>query len=206
MAAVRTLSSLGPSLSSCGGSVVSSWLAFLLVSFSGGLTAQIWGGDAPAKVDTIVTNDFERLDPVMISGSMDEARKKEYQILKRRVIKTMPYAKMAAMKMRAMEDKLNTIQNRKERKKYIKQCEASIKQMYMEQLKNMTIGEGQVLMKLLHRETGKTSWEIMRSYRGTGEAIFWQAFGSIYGHSLLTEYDPVLDYQIENIIKLERLE
>ena len=89
-------------------------------------------------------------------------------------------AKMAAMKMRAMEDKLNTIENRKERKKYIKQCEASIKQMYMEQLKNMTIGEGQVLMKLLHRETGKTSWEIMRNYRGTTEALFWQAFGSFY--------------------------
>lgn len=125
-------------------------MAFLLVSLSRGLTAQIWGGDAPAKVDTIVTNDFERLDPVMISGSMDEARKKEYQILKRRVIKTMPYAKMAAMKMKAMEDKLQTIQGKKERKKYIKQCEASIKQMYMDQLKNMTIGEGQVLMKLLH--------------------------------------------------------
>ena len=43
-------------------------MAFLLVSLSGGLTAQIWGGDAPAKVDTIVTNDFERLDPVMNRG------------------------------------------------------------------------------------------------------------------------------------------
>jgi hypothetical protein len=118
----------------------------------------------------------------------------------------MPYAKMAAMKMKAMEDKLQTIQGRRERSKYVKQCEESIKKMYMDQLKNLTIGEGQVLMKLLHRETGKTSWEIMRNYRGTGEAIFWQAFGSIYGHSLLTEYDPVLDHQIENIIKLERLE
>lgn len=182
------------------------WVAFLLVSLSGGLTAQIWGGDAPTKVDTIVTNDFERLDPVMISGSMDEARKKEYQILKRRVIKTMPYAKMAAMKMKAMEDKLQTIQGKKERKKYIKQCEASIKQMYMDQLKNMTIGEGQVLMKLLHRETGKTTWEIMKNYRGTTEALFWQAFGSLYGHTLKQEYDPVLDYQIDHIIKQERLE
>lgn len=157
-------------------------------------------------VDTIVVTDFDRIDPVYISASMDAAKRREYLILKRRVIKTMPYAKMAAMKMKAMEDKLQTIQGRRERSKYVKQCEESIKKMYMDQLKNLTIGEGQVLMKLLHRETGKTSWEIMRNYRGTGEAIFWQAFGSIYGHSLLTEYDPVLDYQIENIIKLERLE
>jgi hypothetical protein len=157
-------------------------------------------------VDTIVVTDFDRIDPVYVSASMDAAKRREYLILKRRVIKTIPYAKMAAMKMKAMEDKLQTIQGRRERSKYVKQCEESIKKMYMDQLKNLTIGEGQVLMKLLHRETGKTSWEIMRNYRGTGEAIFWQAFGSIYGHSLLTEYDPVLDYQIENIIKLERLE
>jgi hypothetical protein len=157
-------------------------------------------------VDTIVVTDFDRIDPVYVSASMDAAKRREYLILKRRVIKTMPYAKMAAMKMKAMEDKLQTIQGRRERSKYVKQCEESIKKMYMDQLKNLTIGEGQVLMKLLHRETGKTSWEIMRNYRGTGEAIFWQAFGSIYGHSLLTEYDPVLDHQIENIIKLERLE
>ncbi len=157
-------------------------------------------------VDTIVVTDFDRIDPVYVSASMDAAKRREYLILKRRVIKTMPYAKMAAMKMKAMEDKLQTITGRRERSKYVKQCEESIKKMYMDQLKNLTIGEGQVLMKLLHRETGKTSWEIMRNYRGTGEAIFWQAFGSIYGHSLLTEYDPVLDYQIENIIKLERLE
>lgn len=170
------------------------------------MQAQIWGSSEPEKVDTIVTNDFKRLDPVMISGSMDEARKKEYQLLKLRVIKTMPYAKMAAMKMRAMEDKLNTIENKRDRKKYIKQCEASIKQLYMDQLKNMTIGEGQVLMKLLHRETGKTTWEIMKNYRGTTEALFWQTFGSFYGHSLKEGYDPVLDYQIDHIIRQERLE
>ena len=153
-----------------------------------------------------MVTDFDRIDPVYVSASMDAAKRREYLILKRRVIKTMPYAKMAAMKMKAMEDKLQTIKGRRERSKYVKQCEESIKKMYMDQLKNLTIGEGQVLMKLLHRETGKTSWEIMRNYRGTGEAIFWQAFGSIYGHSLLTEYDPVVDHQIENIIKLERLE
>lgn len=165
-----------------------------------------WFGDDKPKIDTIYVEDYERMDPVYLSASMDEAKKKEYQILKRRVIKTMPYAKMAAMKMKAMEDKLATIEGRRERKKFIKQCEESIKKMYMDQLKNMTIGEGQVLMKLLHRETGKTTWEIMKNYRGTAEAFFWQAFGSFYGHSLKLEYDPVLDYQIDHIIAQEHLE
>jgi hypothetical protein len=118
----------------------------------------------------------------------------------------MPYAKMAAYKIQAMEDKLATIKNKKDRKKYIKQSEKAIKAMYTQQLKNLTIGEGQVLMKLLHRETGKTTWEIMKNYRGTTEALFWQVFGSMWGHNLKLEYDPVVDYQIENIIKRERLE
>ena len=168
--------------------------------FSGGLLAQ---------TETVVrdtVHDFERLDPVMVSSSMDEAKIKEYQILKRRVIKTMPFAKMAAYKMKMMEDQLSTITNNRERKKYIKKCESSLKAMYTAQLKNLTIGEGQVLMKLLHRETGKTSWEILKNYRGTAEAFFWQAFGSFWGHDLKSEFDPVVDYQIEHIIKIANLE
>ncbi len=168
--------------------------------FSGGLLAQ---------TETVVrdtVHDFERLDPVMVSSSMDEAKIKEYQILKRRVIKTMPFAKMAAYKMKMMEDQLSTITNKRDRKKYIKKCENSLKVMYTEQLKNLTIGEGQVLMKLLHRETGKTSWEILKNYRGTAEAFIWQAFGSFWGHDLKSEFDPVVDYQIEHIIKIANLE
>jgi hypothetical protein len=142
--------------------------------------------------DTV--QDFERLDPVMVSSSMDEAKIKEYQILKRRVIKTMPFAKMAAYKMKMMEDQLATIENKRERKKYIKKCENSLKAMYTEQLKKLTIGEG------------KTSWEILKNYRGTAEAFFWQAFGTFWGHDLKSEFDPVVDYQIEHIIKIANLE
>lgn len=163
-------------------------------------------GNGKTPPDTLVVEDFQRMDPILITTSMDEDKKQAYLTLKRRVKKTLPYAKMAALKMKAMEDKLNTITDKKAKKKYIKECEASLKELYMEQLKNLTIGEGQVLMKLLHRETGKTSWAIMKNYRGTGEALFWQAFGSIYGHDLKVEYDPIIDYQIENIIRVEHLE
>ena len=46
----------------------------------------------------------------------------------------------------------------------------------------------------------------MKSYRGGAEALMWQAFGSVYGHDMKVEYDPVIDYQIENIIRVEDLE
>lgn len=146
------------------------------------------------------------IDPVLISSSMDAEKLKEYQRLKKRVRKVLPYAKLAAYKMQVMEDNLALKTTKKERKRYIRQCEESMKQLYMEQLKNLSIDEGKVLMKLIHRETGKTTWTIMKNYRGGTEAIFWQAFGSVYGHDMKVEYDPVMDYQIEHIIKQEKLE
>jgi len=155
--------------------------------------------------DTIFV-DYERLDAIELSSGIDEERRKQYMILKRRVIKTMPYAKMAAFKIRAMEDELATIKGRRARNKYIRKCEKGLKAMYTEQLKKMTIGEGQVLMKLIHRETGKTTWEIMKDYSGNAEAFFWQTFGSFWGHNLKREFDPVVDYQIEHIIQVEKLE
>jgi hypothetical protein len=118
----------------------------------------------------------------------------------------MPFAKMAAYKMQVMEDNLSLKKGKKERKRYVKECEESLKQMYMDQLKNLSIEEGKVLMKLIYRETGKTTWQIMKSYRGGAEALMWQAFGTVYGHDMKVEYDPVIDYQIENIIRVEDLE
>ena len=152
------------------------------------------------------TIDNKTLDPVLVSAGMDAEGRKAYQRLKKRVKKVMPYAKMAAYKMRVMEDNLTMKKNKKERKRYIKECEESLKQMYMGQLKNLSIDDGKILMKLIHRETGKTTWEIMKNYRGSTEAILWQAFGSVYGHDMKVEYDPVLDYQIEHIIKILNLE
>lgn len=161
-----------------------------------------------AQSDTVylLNNVVDRMDSVLVSGDANSESIRQYRLLKNRVIKTMPYAKMAAFKIQAMEDKLSTIKGRRARKKYIKQCEKSIKNMYTEQLKKLSINEGKVLMKLLHRETGKTTWEIMKNYRGTPEALFWQAFGSFWGHDMKVQFDPVIDYQIENIIKVERLE
>lgn len=183
-------------------------LGLLLIVFCAGrLAAQ---QDTLPKTQTIVidgdTVQLINIDPVLISASMDEAKLKEYKALKRRVIKVMPYAKLAATKMQAMEDNLALKKTKREKKKYIKQCEESIKNLFMEQLKNLSIEEGKVLMKLIHRETGKTTWEIMKNYRGSAETIFWQAFGAVYGHDMKVEYDPVLDYQIEHIIKREKLE
>lgn len=181
-------------------------LSFFLIALlmAGALGAQTDSGKV--VISGTDTMKVVVIDPILISAGMDKQKIEEYKRLINRVIKVMPYAKMAAYKMRVMEDNLTLITGKRERKKYIKQCEESLKELYMAQLKDMTIEEGKVLMKLIHRETGKTTWEIMKNYRGSGEAIFWQAFGKVYGHDMKVEYDPVMDYQIENIIRINKLE
>ena len=173
------------------------------------LRANAQSGDTARSKIVIIDGDtinVVNIDPVLISSSMDEEKRDAYKKLKKRVKKVLPYAKLAAYKMQVMEDNLALKKGKKERRKYIKQCEESLKELYMQQLKNLSIDEGKVLMKLIHRETGKTTWEIMKGYRGSTETIFWQAFGAIYGHDMKVEYDPVIDYQIEHIIKVENLE
>lgn len=161
--------------------------------------------DTIAVIDGDTVN-VVRFDPVLISASMDEEKIRQYNLLKERVKKVLPYAKMAAYKMQVMEDNLATKKTNREKRKYIKECEKSLREMYTRQLKDLSIEQGKVLMKLIHRETGKTTWEIMKNYRGSTEAIFWQAFGTVWGHDMKVEYDPVMDYQIEHIIRILNLE
>ncbi len=71
----------------------------------------------------------------------------------------------------------------------------------MDDLKNLYVMEGKILLKLIHRETGKTTFDIMKNYGGTFETIFYQAMAKTYDADMKTTYDPVIDYQIEEIIK-----
>lgn len=121
--------------------------------------------------------------------------------LYRWVKKALPYAKLAAFRLQMMEDNLRLLTTERARKKYIKECEKAIKTQFMDDLKDMYVEEGKILLKLIHRETGKTTWDIMKNYGGTFETIFWQAMAKTYKANMKVTYDPVIDYQIEEIIK-----
>lgn len=135
-----------------------------------------------------------------------EEEQKAYKKLVRDIKKALPYAKLAAFRLQMMEDNLSLLKTEKARKKYIKDCEVAIKKEFMDDLKNLTITQGKLLLKLIHRETGKTTWDILKNYRGGLESIFWQSMAKTYGADTKDTFDPVLDYQIESIIKRLELE
>lgn len=139
-------------------------------------------------------------------GSKTKEEKDAFLKLYRWVKKALPYAKLAAFRLQMMEDNLNLLTTERARKKYIKECEKAIKKQFMDDLKNMYVEEGKILLKLIHRETGKTTWDIMKNYGGTFETLFWQAIAKTYNANMKSTYDPVLDYQIEEIIKSLEIE
>jgi hypothetical protein len=114
-----------------------------------------------------------------------------------------PYAKLAGIKLSNYEDMLLAAKNDRERKKIMKQAEEEIKEEYGEELKNLTFSQGKILIKLLDRETGNTSYVLVQELRGKFTAFWYQAFARIWGYNLKSEYDPEgEDRQIEVIVKM----
>jgi hypothetical protein len=128
----------------------------------------------------------------------DQAR---FAKLVRDVKKALPYAKLAAFRMQLIEQNLAQFDTESGKKEYLKRAEAGLKKQFEDQLKNLTIDQGKILMKLIYRETGKTTYTIVKEYQGGTQAFMWNMFGKAYGHNLKVEYDPAVEYEIEFIIK-----
>ena len=129
-----------------------------------------------------------------------------YIKLVRNVKKVMPYAKLAAFRLQMMDDNLNQLPSKRAKKKYIKATENAIKEEFIGQLKMLTISQGKLLIKLIHRETGNTTYEILKQYRGSASTMFYGIWAKMYNANINTKYDHIKDYQIEYIIKNAKLE
>ena len=190
---------------------------FLTLSFSQALLAQNNTTDT-AKNDTAyvrVGYQLDGKDTISVylqkkfsykGETITKEQKEAFLRLAYDVKKALPYAKLAAFRLQLMDDNLNLLTSEREKKKYVKDCEKAIKKQFMADLKNMTRDQGKILLKLIHRETGKTTWDIMTNYRGGLESLFWQAVAKTYDADMKEIYDPVVDYQIEEIIKTLEIE
>jgi hypothetical protein len=156
-----------------------------------------------ATKDSILVYEFEEF--IFRDFSTPEQRA-AYRKLVYNVKKTLPYAKLAAFRLQMMEDNLELLTTQKEKEQYIKETEKAIKEEFMATLKTFSKSQGLLLIKLIHRESGNTTYEILKGYRGNVELFYWNMFAKMYDADLKTTYDPILDYQIEMIIKAYNLE
>ncbi len=130
--------------------------------------------------------------------------KRRYYILRRKTIKVYPYAKLAAERLEIMNDSLKILTKRRKQKKYAKQVQKYIESEFADELKKLTRTEGQILIKLIHRQTGKTSFQLIKELRNGWRAFWFNSTASFFDISLKREFNPVdveEDYLIEDILQ-----
>jgi hypothetical protein len=132
----------------------------------------------------------------------------EYLYLKRRyrrmihnIKKAYPYAQVAGIKLKELDDHLAAMNSEKEQKAYIDQAEQAIMAEFEKEVKKLTVTQGIILVKLIDRETGRTSYQVIKELKGGITAFFWQGIARIFGNNLKTEYDPLeQDKIMEDIV------
>ena len=123
--------------------------------------------------------------------------------IKFNVKKVYPYAILAAAKLKEYDNALAKIHDERLKKAFIKVCEKDLRNEFEDEMKDLTVSQGKVLMKLIDRETGKTTYQIVKELRGSFQAAMWQTVARLFGHNMKSEYDPAVeDILIERAVKI----
>lgn len=132
--------------------------------------------------------------------------KRQYELWTRtkfNVKKVYPYAILAAAKLKEYDKAMEKMTDERLKKAFLKVCEKDLRKEFEDELKDLSISQGKVLMKLIDRETGKTTYDLVKQLRGSFQAVMWQTVACIFGHNMKAEYDAnVEDIMIERAIKL----
>ena len=147
------------------------------------------------------------LDEVMLLHKLkfdSKENRRRYLILRRKTIKVYPYAKMAAERLDSMNSRLATLTKNRDKKRYTKHIQKYIEGEFSDELKKLTRTEGQILVKLIHRQTGTTAFDLIKDLRSGWRAFWYNTTASMFDISLKREFDPVNekeDYLIEDVLQ-----
>ncbi|MBP9998565.1 MAG: DUF4294 domain-containing protein [Bacteroidales bacterium] len=153
------------------------------------------------------TTFLDSLDPVWIfpkGRKMKGNDWRKYYKLVYNFNKVYPYA-LAGRKMMAQVDSTLAadVSKRSERNRYIKDVERELFRLFEKDIRNMTINQGVVLMRLVDRECGLSGFEIIKTYENGFAANFWQLVARLFSQDLKTKYDPKgKDAQLEELVKI----
>jgi hypothetical protein len=129
-------------------------------------------------------------------------QKRRNQRLVRNVKKAYPYAKIAGVRLRELDEELAGLKTKKERDNHINEAEKAIMDEFEKEVRRLTVTQGIILVKLIDRETGHTSYQVIKDLKGGITAFFWQGIARLFGNNLKAEYDPEeTDRIIEDIVR-----
>lgn len=159
----------------------------------------------PVIVQGVDTMPFYFLDAVEVEAKLTgKARRHAARTdrLTRYVQKVYPYAKLTAKLLDEYDHDLASIAKKADQELYLKLAEAELRAEFEQEIKGLTMTQGRILVKLIDRETGHTSYELVKQLRGSFQAWMWQGIAKLFGNDLKGEYDPEGDDKlVESVVR-----
>lgn len=153
--------------------------------------------------DTLMINlDEVSVIPKLKFKSSVDAR--YYYWFQRKVFKAYPFAQLAAERLDSLNARVARIKKKRKKRKYIRRAQKYLEGEFTDQLKKMTRTEGRILIKLIHRQTGKTAFENIKELRSGWKAFWYNTTANLFKLSLKNEYHPESeneDYLIEDVLQ-----
>lgn len=161
-------------------------------------------------IKTYLTNIDGELVPMIVTPEVSivdvrifksKAEHDTYNRLRYNIYKVLPYAKFAAERYQKLQRNLATTGDKKRQKLMVDTCENEIKDLFKREIENLTISQGEVLIKLIDRQTGTTSYQMVKELKGGLKAFMFQSVARFFGHNLKERYDPNEERDIEAILQ-----
>jgi hypothetical protein len=184
-------------------------LFFFLLFTAMGVNAQVTPKDTTkmgyvlTENDTILNDTIQLPELVVFKEKLDPEAKKQFLILQNRVYKTYPYAKLASERLTILNKGMAALHTSKEKKKYFKIVEDYLSNEFESKLKKLSRKQGQILVKLIHRQTGTTTYDLVKNLKSGWKAFWSNTAASMFDINLKTKYAPYdvnEDYLIETIL------
>ncbi|HEX9150493.1 MAG TPA: DUF4294 domain-containing protein [Flavobacterium sp.] len=151
-----------------------------------------------------ILNDTIQLEEIVIhKEKLDPEARKQFLILQNRVYRTYPYAKLAAERLTVLNKGMAHLKSNKEKKRYFKIVEGYLSNEFEAKLKKLSRKQGQILVKLIHRQTGTTTYELVKDLKSGWKAFWSNTAASMFDINLKTKYAPYdvnEDFLIETIL------
>lgn len=178
-------------------------ILLLLTSFMS--NAQITNDSIIKKDSVIEENDtIVPLEEVVVyKHKLSSVEKKEFQLLQNRVYKVYPIAKIAADRLTVLNKNMDKMKSNREKRKYFKIVEDYMENEFTGQLKKLSRKQGQILVKLIHRQTGFTTFELIKDYKSGWKAFWSNNTAKLFDINLKIKYAPYEvneDFLIESIL------
>jgi hypothetical protein len=151
-----------------------------------------------------VISDTIQLEEIIVSKEkLDPDAKKRFLILQSRVYITYPYAKLASERLTLLNKGMTRLSSNREKKKYFKIVESYLSNEFEAKLKKLSRSQGRILVKLIHRQTGTTTYELVKTLKSGWKAFWSSTAASMFDINLKSEFVPYEsneDFLIETIL------